>query len=126
MPLPPSSSRLRRTRLVNIADETFIDAPPRVLAATMAAPVNHARWWPHLQLMPQRDRGVKGQRWVVSGQITGTMEIWIEPFWDGAIVHHYVRGERAAGAPRDVATRHTLRWKRAVLGLKDCLEQRSL
>jgi hypothetical protein len=54
------------------------------------------------------------------------MEVWIEPFWDGAIVHHYVRGERGPGAPPDVAVRHQLRWKRAVHALKDRLEQGTL
>jgi hypothetical protein len=54
------------------------------------------------------------------------MEVWIEPWWDGAVVHHYVRGTRGEGAPRDVALRHTLRWKRAVHGLKDRLEGKSL
>jgi hypothetical protein len=54
------------------------------------------------------------------------MEIWIEPYWDGAILHHYIRGTRSRRAPRNVASRHTLRWKRAVHGLKDSLEGTSL
>jgi hypothetical protein len=73
-----------------------------------------------------RDRGVKGIRWRVSGQVEGDMEVWIEPYWDGAIVHHYLRGTRRPRVPRNVVTRHTLRWKRAVHGLKDSLEGTSL
>ena len=84
------------------------------------------RIWPHLEIAVARDRGPKGVRWRVEGQVVGEMEVWIEPYWDGAIVHHYVRGTRAERAPRDVATRHTLRWKRAVHGLKDSLESTSL
>ena len=107
---------------VNIIDETFIDAPPRLLAAVVADRRNHASWWPHLRLELALDRGDRGQRWRVTGQITGSMEIWVEPFWEGAIVHHYVRGTAAAGAPRDVAVRHTCRWKRSVTRLKDQME----
>ena len=54
------------------------------------------------------------------------MEIWVEPYWQGAIVHHYVRGVRGAGAPADVGLRHVLRWKAAVSRLKDVAEQRAL
>ena len=66
----------------------------------MADPRNHATWWPHLTVTVTRDRGVKGQRWAVDGQIVGSMEIWVEPFWQGAIVHHYVRGVRGVEEPR--------------------------
>lgn len=111
-----------RTRAVNIVDETFIDAPPRILAAVVADPDNHDAWWPHLDLTLARDRGLQGQRWRVSGRFVGEMEVWIEPFWDGAIVHHYVRGTLGARAPRDAVERHTRRWKHVVTRLKDGLE----
>ena len=81
--------------------------------------------WPHLRLHVERDRGVKGVRWVVTGQVDGEMEVWIEPWWDGAVVHHYLRGTTGPRAPRDVAARHTLRWKLAVHALKDSLERTS-
>ena len=109
---------------MDIADDAFIEAPPAQVAAAVADPRNHAIWWPHLTLTRVRDRGVKGQRWVVDGQIVGSMEIWVEPYRDGAIVHHYVRGLRDAAAPRDVGLRHVLRWKAAVVRLKDTLERR--
>jgi len=106
---------------VDITDDTFIRATPeRVRAGLDDASAQVV--WPHLRLHVERDRGVKGVRWVVTGQVDGEMEVWIEPYRDGAIVHHYVRGTRGAGAPRDVATRHTLRWKRVVHRLKDSLE----
>jgi hypothetical protein len=111
----------RRTTRVDIVDDTFIRATPeRVRAGLDDTSVQ--RVWPHLSLQVRRDRGVKGVRWAVTGQVDGEMEVWIEPYRDGAIVHHYVRGTRSAHAPRDVATRHTLRWKRAVHRLKDFLE----
>lgn len=110
-----------RTSRVDVVDDTFIRATPERIRASL-----DQEWvasvWPHLRVRVRRDRGVKGLRWAVTGQVEGEMEVWIEPYWDGAIVHHYVRGTRAARAPRDVATRHTLRWKRAVHRLKDLLE----
>jgi carbon monoxide dehydrogenase subunit G len=109
---------------VDIADDSYIDAAPARIAAAVADPRNHASWWPHLTVTVTRDRGVKGQRWAVDGQIVGSMEIWVEPYWQGAIVHHYVRGVRAPDAPADVGLRHVLRWKAAVSRLKDVAEQR--
>ena len=117
-------SQHRRTR-VDIVDDTFIRAAPERIRAGLDH-TSVQRVWPHLSLQVRRDRGVKGMRWTVSGQVDGEMEVWIEPYRDGAIVHHYVRGTRGARAPRDVAIRHTLRWKRAVHRLKDSLEEAGL
>ena len=116
----------RRTVGVDIVDETYIHAAPEEVSAHVADPRNQRRWWPHLDLDTVRDRGVKGQRWRIEGAITGTMEIWLEPFRDGVILHHYVRGEGAGRRRRSVGTRHTLRWKRDVTRLKDLLEGRAL
>ncbi|HEV7196851.1 MAG TPA: polyketide cyclase / dehydrase and lipid transport [Pedococcus sp.] len=112
---------MSRTR-VDVVDETFIRAAPATIRPTFSDPRWVASVWPHLELSVVRDRGVKGIRWAVAGQVDGDMEVWIEPFRDGAIVHHYVRGTRGPRAPRNVTTRHTLRWKRAVHALKDRLE----
>jgi len=111
---------------VDIVDETYIRAAPVVIRAHFDDEAWTAGVWPHLERTVARDRGVKGIRWTVTGQVVGEMEVWIEPFWDGAVVHHYVRGIRGPRGPRDVARRHTLRWKRAVHGLKDFLEGKSL
>jgi len=111
---------------VDIVDETYIHVPPEALSALVADPVNHRQWWPHLSLHTTRDRGVKGQRWAVVGRITGSMEIWLEPFRDGVILHHYVRGHATGWRRRSEAARHTLRWKRVVTRLKDSLEGRAL
>ena len=114
-----------RTR-VDIVDETYIRAAPSTIRRRLDDAVWAAGVWPHLERTLARDRGVKGVRWTITGQVVGEMEVWIEPYWDGAVVHHYVRGVRGSQAPRDVATRHTLRWKRAVHALKDLLEDNSL
>ena len=111
---------------VDIIDETYLRAAPAVVRGWLDDEERLDRLWPHLRRTLVRDRGLKGLRWAVDGAVVGEMEVWIEPFWDGAIVHHYVRGERASGAPPDVAVRHQLRWKRAVHALKDRLEQATL
>jgi hypothetical protein len=111
-----------RDQRIDIVDETFIRASPGVVRATLDDPAWVQQVWPHLTPTVARDRGPKGVRWAVTGQVVGEMEVWLEPFRDGVVVHHYVRGHRGSRAPRDVATRHTLRWKRAVHLLKDRLE----
>ncbi len=109
---------------VDIVDETFVAVPPVVLAAVIADPRNQHNWWPHLTLTTLRDRGALGCEWLIDGQLTGTMEIWLEPFWGGAILHHYVRARPGPGAPRGIAARHRLRWKAAMMRLKDLMESR--
>ncbi|WP_411285259.1 polyketide cyclase / dehydrase and lipid transport [Lapillicoccus sp.] len=125
----PRRSGLRRipsSPRIDLSDETFIRAAPDRVAGALADPRNHQMWWPHLELILDRDRGTQGQRWVVTGALRGAMEVWVESFADGAIVHHYVRAVAAPDAPRDVAVRHTRRWKLAVHRLKDRLEEQSL
>jgi hypothetical protein len=107
---------------IDIVDETFIRAAPQEVRDSLDDEVWTAQIWPHLTRVVARDRGVKGVRWSITGQVVGEMEVWLEPFREGVVVHHYVRGTRGPRAPRDVATRHTLRWKRAVHALKDRLE----
>src|SRR5436190_21733446 len=97
-----------RTR-VDVVDDTFICADPDVIRARFDDEPWLRQVWPHLHRSVIRDRGLKGIRWQVQGQVDGEMEVWIEPYWDGAIVHHYLRGSRRPRAPRNLATRHTLR-----------------
>ena len=123
---------------VDLVDETFIVAPPAVLAAEVADPRNHLLWWPDLQLTVFMDRGLLGQRWSVTGALVGSAEIWLEPFADGCIVHHYLRAEPTSDgrtpqpfpdtpggwrrAARARAARATA-WKGHVWALKTRLEQ---
>ena len=123
---------------VDLVDETFIVVQPQVLAGVVADPASWARWWPDLRLTVFMDRGVTGQRWSMTGALVGSLEIWIEPFADGCIVHHYLRGEpsddgltpapwpdtpkgwRAAAKER---ARRATAWKRTVWELKREVEQ---
>jgi hypothetical protein len=107
---------------VDLVDETFIRASPDRVRERFAAAAWLVALWPHLTLTVVRDRGVKGVRWEVTGAVVGEMEVWLEPWRDGVIVHHYLRGVRGERAPRDVGVRHARRWKAAVHALKDELE----
>jgi hypothetical protein len=108
-------------RRVDIVDETFIDAAPSVLAQVFTDPRNVATVWPHVNARILVDRGPLGAIWAVEGVLAGEFEVWIEPWWDGAIVHHYVRASTTERA-RAVELAHVRRWKRFVTAVKDALE----
>lgn len=122
---------------VDLVDETFIVASPQTLAVVVADPAYQKRWWPDLDLTVFMDRGLQGQRWSMTGALIGSCEIWIEPYADGCIVHHYLRGEPSADgrtpAPwpdtpvgwRKAAAARAARakaWKRSIWALKAELE----
>ena len=85
---------------VDVMDETFLVAPPPVVAAEFADP---ARWpvlWPDLTLRVLADRGEAGIRWTVLGDWTGSMEVWLEPVGDGTVLHYFLRIDPTApGGP---------------------------
>jgi hypothetical protein len=82
---------------IHLIDETWIQAPPEVAAAAVADPANWTRWWPGLIVRVSRDRGAKGMQWTAHGPYRGTVEIWLEPFGTGVILHHYLRLDPADG-----------------------------
>lgn len=125
--------------VVDLVDETFIVAPPAALAAVVADRRRWVVWWPDLSLDVFMDRGEKGIRWSVTGTLVGSVELWLEPFGDGVIVHYYLRVDPTAGdstteprslpdSPRGRRTadrlrrRHALHWKQTVWALKHELE----
>lgn len=92
---------MRRGRLagmpaIDIADEVFLTVPRRVLARRFADPASWRRDWPDLELTVDAERGDKGMRWLVSGPLTGTMEVWLEPVLDGTVLHYYLRADLTA------------------------------
>ena len=117
---------------VDVVDETFITVPPARLAAEFADPDACRRFWPDLRLRVGTDRGDKGFRWIVSGALVGSMEVWLEPVLDGTLLHYYLRADPAGpeGRPAPLAPRKAVveaaRRQRAAksvaLGLKDLLE----
>jgi hypothetical protein len=81
---------------IQVADETFVCADPADVGRAVADPASWRRWWPDLRLTVVEDRGPAGQRWTVTGALTGTMEIWLEPSFDGVILHYFLHAEPAA------------------------------
>lgn len=117
---------------VDVVDETFITVPPARLAAEFADPDACLRFWPDLRLRVGTDRGEQGLRWIVTGALVGSMEVWLEPMLDGTLLHYYLRADPAGPDGRPVP----LPWRKAVseaarrqraakavaFGLKDMLE----
>lgn len=121
--------------MVDLVDETYVAAAPERLAAVFRDPAVWTAWWPTLRLTVAEDRGRKGVRWRVGGELTGTGEIWLEPFRDGTIVHFYLRvdprdppppGPRRARRAGRLRHEHAVAFKRRLNALKDDLEDRSL
>jgi hypothetical protein len=109
---------------LDLIDETFVVAEPAAVAAVVRDPARWARWWPDLTLGVFQDRGDAGVRWNVRGALTGSMEVWLEPYGDGVLVHHYVRCDPSDGrtvTPRERRRRQT-RAKEIFWALKDELE----
>ncbi len=109
-------------------DETFVVAEPAAVAAVLHDPQRWRRWWPELELSVFADRGIQGVRWNVTGALTGSMEVWLEPFGDGVILHYYLRADPAGAPYRSVhrAVAEVRRRQRAIKrifwALKDELE----
>ncbi|MGB0876835.1 MAG: polyketide cyclase / dehydrase and lipid transport [Mycobacterium sp.] len=91
---------------IQIADETFIAADPVAVGNAVADPANWLRWWPDLRLTVVEDRGEAGQRWTVTGAVTGTMEVWLEKMDhgpDGVVLHYFLHAEPAGAAAWELA-----------------------
>jgi hypothetical protein len=112
----------------DLIDETFLVAPAAAVAAALHEPARWREWWPDLRLSIFQDRGEAGIRWNLAGALTGSMEVWLQPYGDGVIVHYYLRADPPAGArvsaraaTREVR-RRALRAKQVFWRLKDELE----
>lgn len=109
---------------LDLVDETFVVADPARVAAAVRDPDRWRRWWPDLRLGVFQDRGDAGVRWNVRGALVGSMEVWLEPWGDGVLLHHYVRCDPAGGGtvrPRE-RRRRQRHAKRVFWALKDELE----
>jgi hypothetical protein len=110
---------------LELSDETFVAADRAIVAEVVADPLRWRAWWPDLSLELTRDRGLKGCQWVLTGSVSGTAEIYLEPWQDGTVVHLFLRlavPVAAARRPDRLLSDRTLSWKRTVTRLKDELE----
>ena len=88
---------------IQIADETFVAADPVEVGMAVGDPASWRRWWPDLNLTVVEDRGEVGHRWTVTGSLTGTMEVWLQPVLDGAILHYFLHAEPSGAAAHQLA-----------------------
>ena len=88
---------------IQIADETFIAADPVEVGRAVADTASWRRWWPDLHIGVVEDRGALGQRWTVTGALTGTMEVWLEPVLDGVVLHYFLHAEPSGAAAWQLA-----------------------
>ncbi len=114
--------------MVDVIDETFVVAEPAAIAAALHAPALWRELFPGLDLSVFQDRGEAGIRFTVTGDLVGSSEFWVEPWGDGAVVHHYLRAD-LADPPRSpgraavrARTRYCVRLKAGLNALKDRLE----
>ncbi len=88
---------------IQIADETFVAADPLEVGRAVADRESWSRWWPDLRLVVVEDRGEAGQRWTVTGALTGTMEVWLEKVLDGVVLHFFLHAEPSGAAAHELA-----------------------
>ncbi len=94
-----ASTTLSGVSSIQVADQTFVAAPGAAVADLLAGPNQWRRWWPDLVLEVREERGEKGIRWSVTGALTGTMEVWLEPSLDGVILHYFLHAEPQPALP---------------------------
>lgn len=86
-----------------MADETFVAADPRAVGAAVGDRSGWRRWFPDLLLQVVEDRADRGVRWTVTGPLTGTMEVWLEPMLDGVLLHYLLHAEPSGATARELA-----------------------
>jgi hypothetical protein len=117
---------------IQVADQTFIAAPPESATAVISDRGNWRRWWPDLRLTVVQDRAEQGVRWKVTGPLEGTTELWLERMLDGFVLHYFLHAEPTRALPVEPRARATelarLNHRRRVAGramafeVKDRLE----
>jgi hypothetical protein len=95
--------KLDRVNSIQVADDTFVAADPMEVGKAVSEAASWRRWWPDLRLTVIEDRADKGVRWTVTGALTGTMEVWLEPVLDGVILHYFLHAEPSGAAAWQLA-----------------------
>lgn len=109
---------------IQIADETYVGAEAGRVGAALADRSKWRRWWPDLRLQVVEDRAEKGMRWTVTGALTGTMEVWLEPSMDGVVLHYFLHAEPTGVAAWQLAKMNLAKMthRRRVAGKKMAFE----
>lgn len=110
---------------LDVVDETFLAVPPARVATALARSARWRAWWPDLALHLHDDRGPAGLRWQVTGRVSGSMEVWLEPMLDGTVLHYFLRvqvPEASATELLGAARKRRLAAKKMAFELKAELE----
>ena len=107
---------------MDIGDETYVAVAPRLLARRLVDPELLAEWFPRLTFEVFMDRAENGTRWSVTGEIDGSMEVWLEPMPPGTLVHWFVRGE-ARNSRRDTTRHYVDTLNARMFAFKDAAER---
>lgn len=113
---------------LDIIDEMFVVADPLAVRAVVCAPATWQSWFPGLTLTINSDRGARGVRWQMSGELSGTAEVWLEEYGDGTIVHTYLRAEQGSRGRKGwrleswIRRHYSLPLKGHLLAVKDEME----
>jgi hypothetical protein len=119
---------------IDIVDSTWFAARRSTVAALVAEPANWRRWWPELALEVDEWRHEKGVRWLVHSVkgvghgLTGSAEVWLEPMFEGVVVHFFLRLDPPRGGrvgrrrSARIAHAYRRRTKQAFWALADQLD----
>jgi len=109
---------------IQVADQTYVAADGALVGAAVADQSSWRRWWPDLRLEVVEDRAEKGIRWTITGALTGTMEIWLEPSLDGVVLHYFLHAEPTGVAAWELAKLNLAKMthRRRVAGKKMAFE----
>jgi hypothetical protein len=112
---------------IQVADETFVAMDGATVGAAVAQSARWQRWWPDLRLAVVEQRGEAGIRWTVTGALTGTMEIWLEPMLDGVLLHYFLHAEPSGAAAWQLAKMNLVKMthQRRVAGKRMAFEIKS-
>lgn len=112
---------------IQVADQTFVAADAALVGAAVADPACWRRWWADLRLQVVEDRAEKGVRWSVTGALTGTMEVWLEPALDGVVLHYFLHAEPSGVTAAQLARMNLAKMthRRRVAGKKMAFEVKS-
>jgi hypothetical protein len=124
----------RYSPTIDVVDSTWFAARPAAVAAIVAEPANWRRWWPDLALEVDEWRNEKGVRWFVpsvggaGAGLAGSAEVWLEPMFDGVVLHFFLRldvppGQHLGRRRRDrITDQYRRRTKLAFWALADQLD----
>lgn len=87
-----------QVELIHVADETWVSAPPALVAAAVAVPSVWACFWPDLTPTLDAARGDLGVRLTVANaDWHGSAELYVHATLDGALLFHFLRLDPPAG-----------------------------